>query len=57
MMIIPGSSLSKSNSRWYEIADLNSEPYLFLLHDIDDVSWLTIDDSCGLAVVSYGIWD
>ena len=36
--------------RRYEIADLNSERYLYLLHERDDVSWLTIADSCGMAV-------
>ena len=43
--------------RWYEISYLNSELNLFLLHERDDVSWLTIDDSCGLAVLSYDTWD
>ena len=43
--------------RWFKIADLNSELNIFLLHERDDVSWLTIDDSCGLAVVSYDTWD
>ena len=50
------SAILKSNSRWYEIADFNSERYLFLLHERDDVSWLTIDESCGLAVVLYATW-
>ena len=35
---------------WYEISDLNSGRYLYILHELDDVLWLTISDSCGLAV-------
>ena len=42
---------------WYEIDDLNSERYLFLFHERDDILWLTIDEICGLAVVSYDTWD
>ena len=45
------SAIMKSNRRWYEIADLNNERYLYLLlHERDDVLWLTISDSCSLAV-------
>ena len=44
------------HQRWYKISDLNSELNIFLLHEGDDVSWLTIDESCGLAVVSYKTW-
>ena len=36
--------------RGYEIADLNSECYLYILHKNDDISLLTIADSFGLAV-------
>ena len=36
--------------RRYAIADLNSEHYLYLLHKRDDISWLTIADSCSMAV-------
>ena len=36
-----------------KISDLNIERCLFLLHERNDVLWLTIADSCGLDVVSY----
>ena len=50
MVCTDSLSCIEERHRRYEIADLNSERYLYLLHERDDVSWLRISESCGLAV-------